>query len=184
MTHRVCPFRIMCASYASIVRRPLELAKALPGLHSSFDVPGEKRNGGVPRRGQKYVREHHYPQGAYVAGAAILFGVGLAIGAAWGGCGWGFSARRRHWPSTRQAGSHRQTQETAPHLTSARRRWHHAAYLSSFSGIGLCPLANLRQHARFENRAEPIDMQVTNLARPNTSLGTRAKLNLKPRAPA
>jgi hypothetical protein len=69
------------------------------------------------------------------------------------------------------------------------------AYLSSFSGIGLCPLAHPRQRAKFENRAEPVDMQVTKhdaiaaipilyLGRPNTFLGTRAKLNLKPRAPA
>jgi hypothetical protein len=67
------------------------------------------------------------------------------------------------------------------------------AYLSSFSGIGLCPLAHPRQHARFENRAEPVDMQVTKddaiaaiptliLARANTFLGTRARLNLKPRS--
>ena len=32
------------------------------------------------------------PVGAYVAGAAISFGVGMAIGAAWGGGGWGYNA--------------------------------------------------------------------------------------------
>ena len=31
------------------------------------------------------------PVGAYVAGAAIGFGVGIAIGAAWGGGGWGYN---------------------------------------------------------------------------------------------
>jgi hypothetical protein len=33
-----------------------------------------------------------YPPGAYVAGAAVSFGVGLAIGGAWGGGGWGWSS--------------------------------------------------------------------------------------------
>jgi hypothetical protein len=34
----------------------------------------------------------YYPPEAYVAGDAISFGVGLAIGAAWGGGGWDWSS--------------------------------------------------------------------------------------------
>jgi hypothetical protein len=36
------------------------------------------------------------PVGAYVAGMAISFGVGLAIGAAWGGGGWGYNCGWGH----------------------------------------------------------------------------------------
>jgi Protein of unknown function (DUF3300) len=36
------------------------------------------------------------PVGAYVAGAAISFGVGMAIGAAWGGGGWGYNTGWGH----------------------------------------------------------------------------------------
>src|SRR6185295_1908249 len=34
----------------------------------------------------------YYPTGAYAAAGVISFGVGLAIGAAWGGGGWGWNS--------------------------------------------------------------------------------------------